>query len=226
MFIMIYLIVFFVSLIFLKLGFNKKFSRDIRKNFIIISLILPCLLAGARGLSVGTDTNGYIYDLFIKSQKIDNIFKFFEIADNLYLIKDYAYLIITFFIGKLSITWNFQLLLFVFEILIIFPLYFSLKKMSIKDSDIIFGFFIILFTFYNLSLNMVRQAIAISFFVSSISFFVKNDGKKSKILSLIMYLIAIEFHNTAFFMFPIFIVYKIMNSKKYSNRKKFFLLLR
>lgn len=59
----IYWVSFFCSVFFLLFGLRSQ-KIIIGKIFIVVGLIIPCLLAGMRDISIGSDTSGYVFDLF------------------------------------------------------------------------------------------------------------------------------------------------------------------
>ena len=57
---MIYLIVFLISTFLISLGLKTKRSF-LRRILVFSGILLPCLLAGFRNISVGTDTSANTY---------------------------------------------------------------------------------------------------------------------------------------------------------------------
>lgn len=214
---MFYLVIFAVSLflIFIGLKVNNKIAGKI---LVFLGLLVPCIVAGLRNYTVGTDTGGYILKLYNMAGTSISFDDFKNVAANIYNCKDMIYLFITYIFGHNGI--SFQLLLFLFEILIIFPIYFAIKKIRKNNADLILGMAIFYLTIFNLSMNMIRQAIAISFVLYSFSVFAKRKNWKSIVLSLLAYIVAIEFHDTALYIFPIFIFYFLLNSKKMKEKDK------
>ena len=209
---MIYLLMFFISLFFIWLGLSIKENKMIKKFFIVIGLIIPCLMAGFRGMTVGTDTSGYVWNLYINAKNIKHFSGMISFSNWLYYSKDYLYLLITYVIGHNNL--SFQLLLFIYELLIVIPIFIALNVNKKDDRDILFGMFLFYMTFYNLSLNMVRQSIAISFAVLSFSILKNKNIKHRYLKSFILLLIGYGFHDTSLFAILIAILYILFNSKK------------
>lgn len=220
---MVYFAVFLSSIIFVSLG-AKNEGKGIGKLLVFLGLCIPCVLAGIRDLSVGTDTNGYIYNVFKIAQGNNNIFDFFKIVYQWYMIKDYLYLILTFIFSKITFISSFQLLLFIYELLIVFPMYYALKNFTNDNKKISFGLLLIYLSLYNLSLNMVRQSIAIAFFLYSFSVFFKREDKW-KIKSIISLLIAFLFHETVLFTIPLFFIFNIIKNDKIQPKTKSFITI-
>lgn len=214
---MIYLIVFLISIFFISLGLksSKKLSKKI---LVFIGLLIPCVLAGLRNTTVGTDTGNYVLNLYKIAVNSVSFSSFVDISEKIYYSSDILYLLITYIFGKSQAP--FQIVLFIYECLIIFPIYLSLKNSANKNQDILFGMLIFYFTFYNLSLNMVRQSIAISFFLLGFSYLKKGTISNYKLLSFLFLLIAIGFHDTALFGLLIYVLYLYFNSKAIKEKKK------
>lgn len=214
---MIYLIMFILSIIFLSLGLNYK-KRIYGKFLIFIGLLFPCIMAGLRGITVGTDTKGYVLNLYNIAFKMDSFNSLIKMSELIYFSSDKLYLLITYISSK----WlnSFQIMLFIYQCLIIFPIYFSLKNIAKKNQDIVFGMLIFYFTLYNLSLNMVRQSIAISFVMLGFSYLKKELTLKNKFLSFLYLIIAIGFHDTALFGIIIYLIYLKLNNPKNNEKSK------
>ena len=221
---MFYIAIFVISLflLFLGLKINNK-NKIVGKILIIIGLLIPCIIAGLRHYTIGTDTGGYVLNLYKVAQTSSSFNSFHALAKSLYNSSDIAYLLITYVFGRFNI--SFQLMLFLFEFLIIIPFYAALKKVKIHDYDIVLGMAIIYLVLYNQSLNMIRQAIAIAIFLLSFAIFMKAKDKKSIVLSLVLLIVAIEFHDTVLYVTPLYVLYMILNSKKLSEKSKTIIVL-
>lgn len=221
---MIYFIMFIMSILLLILSIKLKKYKIVRIILIILSLILPCILAALRGLSVGTDTSGYVYNLYKGAKSINTFEGMVSYSDFLYYSKDYAYLFVNYFISKSGL--SFQVLLFIFECLIVMPIFLALKINSKDDKDIVLGMSIFYLIFYNLSLNMLRQSIAIAFVLLAFSIF-KNRERNGQIIescfSIIILLIGCMFHDTAIIAVLLFAIYWLFDCKKINNKFKYIL---
>ena len=221
---MIYIIAFIISLSLLFFGYQVKSKNKVAsKIFIVLGLIVPCIIAGLRHYTVGTDTKGYVLNLYKIAQESISFKCFLKLSNTMYNSKDIAYLSFTYLFGHYNI--SFQLLLFVFEFLIIIPIYAALKKIKNNDYDVVFGMAIIYFVLFNQSLNMIRQAIAISFFLFSFAIFVKSKNKDTMLVSLLLFLISFGFHDTVLFTSPLYILFLLLNSKKIKESSKNFVVV-
>lgn len=212
---MIYLLMFATSLTLMYLGL--KSSKKISKRILIfLSLFLPCLMAGLRNVSVGTDTNEYVYRAYNISNYSNSLIQFIRNSKWDTYRSDYLYMTLTWIICKLGFSFNF--LLFIYECLIIFTLYLAIKRINKNNINLILGMFVFYLLFYNATLNMVRQSIAISFILLSFSYLYSSKGNKERFLSLLYTLIAIGFHSSAIICIPILLLYILYNNIKLRNK--------
>ncbi len=210
---MIYIIVFAVSLILMKLSFisSKKFKT---LSFILLALsfIIPCILSGLRSYDIGTDVKVYIVPLFNRSLISSN---FLSLVKNTPEIKDYLYLFLTYISAK-----TFKNVFFVFffiTLVTIIPTYKALKLNLKNENQILFGMLVFYTVLYNASFNMCRQSIALSFSFLAISYLIRNEEKKFFIISII----TILFHWSGTILFVIYVLHKITSSKKLQPNSKF-----
>ena len=89
---MIYVLMFVTSLFFLKIAcIFRKNNKLLFLLFSIIGILLPCLLAAFRDLSIGTDIKVYIQPLFNSASWYSDFYTYFlhpnsSINDILYLL--------------------------------------------------------------------------------------------------------------------------------------------
>lgn len=214
-----YIIIFILSIGLISLGIRME-KYPVGKLLQLLGLLLPCLMAGLRSVDVGTDTKGYIYNLYRLSIKAHTFSDFLKTAYNWYLQSDVLYLAITYIFGKNL--YGFKLLLFVYECLIIFPIYIALKKTCKNRKNIIIGLLSFYLLLYNVSFNMLRQCISIAFIILAFSYYIE-DGNKHKLLPYVFLLVAYGFHSTSIIVLLIFILYKMYTNIKISNKFKFFI---
>lgn len=188
---------------------------------ICLALILPCVLAGFRELSVGTDTGKYVLNYYRVAPEFESFHDYKVFINDNFLSNDTLYMLLSYIFGKMGIP--FSVLLFIFELLIIVPTYFSIKNFSKKDSNIMAGMMFFYLMMYNLSLNMVRQSIAIAFALLGFSILVRsgtNSSRKDLIKSIVLLFVAIGFHDSAIIMLPIYILYKFYSDKRINRKLK------
>ena len=105
---------------------------------------------------------------------------------------------------------DFSTFLFIVEALIIIPIYFSLKISKTKNEDILLGMSIFYLFFYNVTLNMVRQSIAIAFSTLGITMMI--SCKKFKKMAILPLVIAIGMHKSALIVIIIFALYHFLKN--------------
>ena len=201
---------FLFSLFFLWISLRS--AGRVSKFFLVLSVFFPCLLAGMRGTSVGTDMRIYIiryFNLAVKSNSFWNYIKMVEVTD-------YLYLFINYFVSRITNQIFFEL--FLQQALTIIPVYVSLFRIFKNKKSIFLGALLYFLFMYNSSFNIARQSIAISFEILGFSYL-----KEEKFKTAICIIISILFHNTAIFSLVPFAVFYLYNSKQLSVRFKFFL---
>lgn len=192
---LIYLGAFILSFLFLKIGQQYQL-----KVFTYIGLIIPIVIAGFRGINVGTDTSNY-YDLY---SIFEHENKYLPIVEPLFFI-----------ITKIAIAFNsFCIVLIIYETICIVFLYYAIKKVSskiiISTAWVLLLYYLIAF---NPSLNTMRQYAAMSYFLYITSFLFNKRYK----LYIILSMIGIMLHSTIFVCSGIvLIIYKIsiLNNQK------------
>lgn len=212
----IYIFVILTSIIFISLGLlsKRKYHNFIYYLFITIGLLLPCIIAGLRNNSIGSDTDFYILGLFEQVSSFSSPINYIKEMSNFWQINDLVYLMVTFIVGKCFN--NFNMLLFIMELLIVLPVYKSIEKYSVKDTNIIYGMLLFYLFWYNVTFNMLRQSLALAFSLLGIAYM---DKKKYK-LSILFSLICIGFHKSGILTLFIIALMYIFNHLKINNRQK------
>lgn len=194
---LVYLIIFLISTTFIY--FAEKMdgrNRPITILLIIIAICLPCLLAGVRSLNIGTDVLNYVNPIYLAASSINGFNNFIHTyifySYELVPISNYeiGYDLFVYLITK--IFGNFFSLLFITQLLIIAPIVMGLWKFRSRFPAWL-GILTYYLLFYNTSLNMVRQSIAISFLAYGFSYLVQK--KYLNYFGLV--LLACTFHVTA-----------------------------
>lgn len=209
---MIYIAFFLVSCIFFWL--SEKCKSGFSKNFFaVIAILIPCILAGLRADTVGTDVKVYVEPLYNAAKESHTFSAYMEqrwfVIWRYMYVKDFeiGFSLLVFFIQKIG--GSFATVLFVIQMLIIGPIFFGLKKMH-KPYPIFFGMFVFYCLFYNTSLNMMRQWIAMAILFMAFPYLVSEEKKKYCILVLV----ACLFHNSAIMGFAILAVYMYSTKRK------------
>lgn len=210
---LIYIITFSISLIFIflsdrssKLGKNGKeiSAKVIYCLLVFIAILLPSLLAGFRDYSVGTDVLIYGNTWFNNAIKTPNFFVYTKWATSSsvgFLYATFNYIISLF-------TNNPHYFYFWYSFVESLIIYLALKKN--KDIlDITLGFAIYLFMFFNLTLNILRQSMALVILFYGFIYIRKHKPIKFVIVTLVASL----FHNTALIGMILYLIYIFVNKK-------------
>lgn len=178
-----YLASFILSSVLFQLGGLAEFKhRNMRGACLLYSLaFLPlCILAGARDLSVGTDTGGYGIFLFNQGLVSTDYTSYVEALDN--SVWDIAPL---YAFGSYIIIKVFQSQVFYFAAIAffaVFPVFFVCRKICPQRVGI--SMLMHLLIFFIPSLNMMRQSVSIGLTVLAVYFFVHEKRYQAAALSL------------------------------------------
>lgn len=220
-----YLGMFAISLTFLKIGYSvtnlssKKNKLVFKYLFIIMSIMLPCIMASQRNIMIGSDTKGYIYKLFKLAKETNGLTEFFDDAYNWYHIRDYLYLSLTYSIAHLF--GSFKVFLFAIEVLIIVPIFLALNNNKKCNNEVIFGMFIFFMFMYNMTYCLARQSIAISFLILGLS----NLQNNKKVSAIVCLLVSIGFHITSLLSIIIYVIFILCKMLNKSDKKTKIILL-
>lgn len=176
----------------------------------ILAVLPPILIAGLRDSTVGTDMELYIVPIFngIASNG-QNLMEFIDSYPDI----EIGYLFINYVIAQLT-DQPFFLLLSI-HILIIIPLYITAMKWREYLSPALF-MFIFYMIFFQESLSIVRQSIALSFSMLAFTFF----WEKRYIQYFLFMVIAFLFHQTAVIALSFPLAYLMVD--RFSIREYFF----
>ncbi len=181
---------------------SNKFN-NINKFLFVISLLVPCIIAGARDITVGTDVRGYVLRLSNVVSSSPNIIHYLTNAKSDFLFSILVY------IG--FITRDFNVLLFFIELAVALPIY---LYAYLERDKFPFTITILLFllTMYCLSLSMMRQSISIAICILSYHFIEKKEYKKS----ILLIIVASLFHKTGIIFITFLFMFRMFNN----NSKK------
>lgn len=201
---MIYYVIF-ITICILSLGvqssntiekYDSTLSEKVLSNtgFLIVLLLLV-IMAGVR-YNVGTD-----YETYSQIQIP-------EVLSGVTSRVEFLYQVLIKFGASLGNDQTYMWIFLLTHLFIIYPIMISYKRLSGNFS---LSMFIFLFSgFYNNSLNMMRQSIAIAFFTFGILFIVKRKPVQYTIIIVIAFL----FHSTAILLLPVYFLY----NKHISNK--------
>jgi len=183
---MIYIVTFFTSALFLHL--SEKYKYKIKKVFFLcIALLIPSLLAGFRDYSIGKDVLLYGNYWFKRALKYNSLIDYLMNANEYGIGIGYAF--VNFICSRISPSPHF--FYFVYELLQLILVYFALKPFRCKI-NISYAFLIYYFSYFNNSLNLLRQIMAIILMLVSYKYIVEK--KRLKFIATI--LIAYSFHTS------------------------------
>lgn len=203
---LIYIVVFIISLWGVREADVRYEERSYRILFSLIAVLPPILLAGFRDSTVGTDMVIYILPLFEEQAIAQQELGTFIDTNDLEIL----YLILNYIVAKITDS-PFVLLLLI-HTLIIIPLYITAMKWRELLSPVLF-MFVFYMIFFQESLSIVRQSIALSFSLLAFTVFLEK-----KYIEFFVYaMIAFLFHQTAVIALSIPLIYLAVD--KYSIRE-------
>ena len=202
---MIYLICFLLSALLLH-GASKKINRISGKILFILAALLPILLATFRSAEVGIDVHVYVQPYVRRALNASSFASYFN--NMLTSGVEIGYI----FLNYIGAVWLGGLsgVFFLSMLLTIVPVYIRI----VGDEDEIpvwVATSIYLFIFYNLSLNLTRQAIALSIVFYAIKYVEDNRWKSFALLIVI----ALLFHNSALIGLIYVVLLKISQGKNW-----------
>lgn len=208
-----YILTFIVSLFFIK----KSCTADKKKFYYMsfLALLPPILLAGFRDITIGTDVKFYVKPVF------DNAVSWASSPQDLinrHPEQEPLYHYLNFICGKICA--NFSFFLCVIQTIIILPALCCAHLLR-KYLSPVFFMYIFYMLFYNESLNMVRQSMAIS--LSLLGFGLFFTHKRN--LSAIIYLFSLLCHNTAIICIILLIIMYLHERFSYTMLKRFFYII-
>lgn len=151
---MIYIVTFVVSGVF---AYNAEKSKRKNKAFVlsVIAILIPSLLAGLRSTRIGTDVGYYVMNNFETAIASDSFLRYMKVV----YAKEPLYLLLVYGVAKT--VGNIQWLLFVFGVITIGGIYIGAWKLR-RYCSVPVVLLIYYFLYYNDSLNMVRQHMAMA----------------------------------------------------------------
>lgn len=178
----------FVSSCFLLHLSEKKQFRNTKSFLVITALLIPSIIAGVRDYTIGTDVLLYGNDWFEKAISYDSMYQYLMKAKEYNVGVGYA--AVNYIVSRISHSPH--MFYFVYELLQLTILYRALQ--AYKDKiEISYAFLVYYFLFFNNSLNILRQAMAIVLVLHSYKF-----AKNNKIFKFVITIIvAYSFHSSA-----------------------------
>lgn len=191
---MIYLFVFFISVLFTYLAQKSVSQKLFFYLFSIIAILFPSLLAGFRNSGIGTDTLVYVDKIWYNMLHINSFIEFINAYYNGIFDEssEFIYLLINWGTSKLGN--DVQWIYFTTNLCVILPIYCAIYDHR-KKGPMWLSMTIFLLLYYNSSLNLVRQSIALALCVYSYKYLEQGQWFKALIGSVII----MNTHNTGIF---------------------------
>lgn len=199
----IYIFTFIISCLFTYIA--EKYIAKSKKVFIFLSLLailLPCILSGVRDTTIGYDVELYGLSQFQLAVYSNSFAEYRIICDT-----DIGYAILNYIVSRF--TDNIHYFLFVYEFIIVLLVY--LFAYSNRKKHPMWFTMLSFFTiFYNISLNILRQSLALAITIFGMQF-----AQKRKFLKfLITTLFATMFHVTSIIVLPIYFFFMFEDTKR------------
>lgn len=222
---LIYITCFAVSCAFARSDeYYRKKNKRIAAIFAMLAIIVPCFIAGARDVGVGTDTKVYAEPLFRTALYNKNGLK--ALLSSPYGEDIEAFTIVMYYIISRftdNIFWAF----FCTELVCIVPVYFAIRESDVKPGQkwlALLGYYCL---FYCYSLNIMRQMMALSIIFYCFRFLKKE---KTFIYFLCTLVLTVLVHKTAILGLLVWLLYATCTKNKISlfkietliNKKTFF----
>ena len=218
---MIYIVCFIVSVLLFYSARNNKTNTRILIE--IIALLIPCIIAGLRASTVGTDVTVYLEPMVENARSANNLLSYLSSSwKQGWVTRGVSEIEIGFSLlvyCVIKVFGSIYFLQFVLQLLVIVPIYLGLKEK--KEKNIWLGMLVYFCMFYNNSLNIMRQAIAMAFIFLAFQYLF-NEKKKKFILTAI---IACSFHNIALLGIVVLFVYEVLKKSRSNNKGRRRLLL-
>lgn len=214
---LIYLGTFIIATFFIYFGAK---SRKKLNRFILISLAIciPCLLASVRDVSIGTDTSGYVINIYsaaVRSSGLEDFYNTLIYHEWKYVPVssfEYGYTTLVYFGAKLFN--DFSASLFLNQIVIILPIVFALLKYEKRyGMKAYIGYMFFMFMFYNVSLNAVRQFMSVSILFYGIATLTVDKSRNKYLLCLVL---SVLFHTSGVLGIIPFLFFNIQKRHKTS----------
>ncbi len=203
----VYLLGFAISLVLIAIAEKKRTSVFVTVS--VIALLIPCLIAGLRAQTIGTDVMVYVKPLTQSAIISDNLKEFFstywfQAWRNLYS-KDYdiGFSLLVYIVAQL--TDNLGAVLFAIQAFTIVPIYIALSR-NREKFPIWIGMLVYYFLFYNSTLNVMRQWIAMGFLLLAMQMLTERKLWLTAALTAI----ACLFHSTAVVAVPLYLIYWVL----------------
>lgn len=212
----IYLFVFFLSA--LMFYFTSKIKNKTFKFILTtMAIMLPAVLAGCRASSVGTDVTTYGIKHFMNAANSDSYTYYFQnYSKN--ILSEPLYHMLVYILSKIFD--NYHWALFFYEFITIIFAYLGIKRCNtIFNTPIWLGMLLYYLAMFNVSLNLMRQSIAVSIVFLAVTYLFESEYFKYVFFCCL----AVGFHTSAIIsiiFLPLFLI--LRQEKKVSFKKRVF----
>lgn len=201
-----YLIAFGLSIFFLAVGENEKHNKGLRLLSIAIGLLIPMFLAGLRKVGIGTDTEVYTNVLFNAAMNSESFIDYLN--HSVYSNFQYkpvtnweiGYNLLVYVATK--VTNSIQGVFFVTHAIIIGAIYVGTKKVN-GVHQTWWSMAAFYFLFYGVSLNLMRQWLAISIIYYGYHFLQRRQFG----YYILVIILALQFHYSSILGILVALVY-------------------
>lgn len=199
---LIYISIFVISTYLIYISrYSTKFIKFIS---ISIALLLPSLIAGFRDFSIGTDVEVYGNIWFERACSSTSLFAYtkWAVSSNI----DFTYAVLNFIISRISDSVSiFYFVICFIELLSIYiAAYFN---RDILNESLVFASYYLLF--YNQSLNLIRQGLALAICVNCITAL----RRRKYIIAIITSLLSVSIHFSAIITLVFIVIYVCYKSR-------------
>lgn len=199
----IYLVCFFISSFLVYLS-QRSQKRLLRICILFFAVLCPCILAGWRDSSIGTDVEVYGNPWFLNALSSTSFTQYLKWGTSSSIGS--VYLVINWIAASITNDVHFfYFLLALVEILLIINVAFK-NKTIVSPWLVVLSYYLL---FYNLSLNLLRQGLALCF-CANIFHNLRSDNKFSIAFWLIL---ACGSHDTAFVCIFFILVWYLLKTK-------------
>ncbi len=206
--ILIYIVMFVLSVSLFEV-YERIENKKIKIAALIVAILLPCILAGLRDVSIGSDTRGYVSTLFGTASDSASISEYYKSTfyheDRNYPVAEFdlAYTLLAYFCAHVFRT--FGSFLFFSELLVIVPTVAGLMKLKKSyNISLSLSMLIFYFLFYNITFNAARQFLSVAFCFLAICYLLAD---KNYILTVMFSIIGFCFHRSGLMVLILFMLY-------------------
>jgi len=209
----IYLVVFFFSALLFYCS-SKIENKSIKFVLIALAILIPSVLAGVRGETVGTDVALYGKPHFERAMSANSFFKYFkQYSGN--ILSEPLYHTLVYNLSRYFD--NYHWALFSYELLTVGFAYLGMRRCNkLFNTPLWLGMLLYYLAMYNVSLNAMRQSIAVSIGFFAATYLFERKYIKYGLFSLM----AIGFHTSAIISLIFLPMYILLKQENISQKKK------